>query len=354
MNSASPHSPEHNSSGWLDVPQPQAWFGVHELTEFVFCPRAGLLCRRDSNDDTGQELDSLPRLDYLPDFDAIEIRATLDEIGQQLETFVVGTILGGFCLLLCAAFIHWIPAAGVAIAYAFPLRWFVQQWKICRLLESRLRESRDRSADEPALPLTQRVRVNWWSLRNAGMTPVACEEAHRDPGHCLAGRPWRVLQRGSLRIPVFRKRSGPSELHPQHFVRMTAYCLLVEECELAEVPYSVVLFGDGYDGIAVPHRPNDRQPFQQALTHARDVLSDFETQSRPPPPPGPASVCRNCHWGLPRRCAGGQAGAHSDRDATFPTQGRDGVLYHSPCGDLFRWVPPTERAGHLGLSDGSH
>ena len=345
MNSTAPNSAEHGPSPWLDLPEPQAWFGVHELTEFVFCPRAGLQCRRESLGDTGQELDRLPRLDYLPDFDVVEIRATLNELAQQMETFVIGTIIGGFCLFLVAAFINWIPAATIAAGYVFPLRWYLQQWNICRQLEQRLRDARSQPADEPPLPLTQQVRVNWWSLLKAGMTPVEYEEGHRDPTLCLSGRPWRVLQRGSLRIPVFRKRSGPPELHPQHFIRMTAYCHLVAECELAEVPYAIVLFGDDFDGIAIPNRPQDGQPFRDALQSARDVLLEFETQCKPPPLPEPTSACRNCHWGLPRRCDG-------EQNSTFQTKGRDEVLYHSPCGDLFGWVPPTERARQLGLSDG--
>lgn len=353
MNSAATTLAEQDSSLLLELAERPAWIGVHELTEFVFCPRAGVLCHRASDGDTGQELDCLPRLDYLPDFDTIEIHGTLAGIGQQMESFLVGSIIGGFCLLLVGVFVNWVPAAGIAIAYAIPLRWFIEKYRICCLLEDHLKEARRQTADEPPLPLTERVSVNWWSLLKAGMTPVAYEEAHRDLRLCLAGSPWRVLQRGSLRIPVFRKRSGPPELRLQHFIRMEAYCHLVEECEMAEVPYAIVLFGDGYDGIAIPNRPNGERPFLDALVQARQALTDFETQFRPPSRPDSISACRNCHWGFPRRCRADDESAEvGNTDATFPTQGRDGVLYHSPCGDLFRWVPPTERAQQLGLSDG--
>lgn len=327
------------------------WLGVHELTEFLFCPRAGLLCYREHRDDTGQEFDGLPRLDYLPDFDTIDLEVTLRQIGTQMQNFMAGTVAGAFGLLVFAAFADWRPAAAIAAAYVIPLRWYAGQWRLVRSLEEQLCQARAARADEPSLPLTEQVRVHWWSLLNAGMVAVEYEDAHRDPELCLQGRPWRVLHRGSQRIPVFRKRSGPAELHEQHFIRMTAYCHLVEACELAEVPYSVVLFGDGYDGIAIPHHRDDRQPLTEALDRARAVITAARTSPVPPDGPAHRSLCRNCPWGQPRRCTDDEAVESSNGlpGEPFLTQGPDGCIYRSPCGDLAGWVPPTERAEWLGL-----
>ncbi len=326
------------------------WVGVHELTEFVFCPRAGLLFHRESTNDTGQELDHFPRLDFLPDFDTAEIQEQLKAIGQQSEKFLVGSFVGGFCLLLFAAFVDWRPVSAIALGYMFPLRWYFQQIRICELLDDRLKQSQQSPASEPSIPLKRRCPINWWSLLNAGLTPVRYEEPHRDLNACLSGRPWRILQRGSYRIPVFRKRSGPPELFEQHFVRMTAYCHVVEECELAEVPYAVVLFGDGYEGVAIPNQPEDLSQFLEAVEYARRVLTEFEKLAYTPQPPVQESICRNCHWGLPTRIASRRMSAVRRGTVTeFLTEGVDGKLYHSPCGDLFRWVPPSERARELKL-----
>ena len=55
------------------------WVGVHVLTEFMFCPRAGVIAFEEQRDDPGEDLDRAPRLDYLPDFEVRLIEAALQK-----------------------------------------------------------------------------------------------------------------------------------------------------------------------------------------------------------------------------------------------------------------------------------
>ena len=58
--------------------------GVHVLTEFVFCPRAGVVAFEQERDDSGQDIDTPPRLDFLPDFSVRLIEDTLQKTWNRI------------------------------------------------------------------------------------------------------------------------------------------------------------------------------------------------------------------------------------------------------------------------------
>jgi len=68
-----------------------------------------------------------------------------------------------------------------------------------------------RGANAPAIgikfdvPIEQ--SINWWGLIKAGFESIEMRGPLRDPTLKLVGKPWRVLQFGSRRIPVIRKKN---------------------------------------------------------------------------------------------------------------------------------------------------
>jgi len=174
----------------------------------------------------------------------------------------------------------------------------------------------------------------------------------RDEKWRLCGRPWCVLQKGDLRVPVFRKRTEDDELPRKYHARMAAYCHLMEIAEGARSPYGIIVKGETFAAVTVPGTLRTRAMFHEALKAARRTIRDSEEINRQPPPPDNPNLCRECPYGLPLRVRaderylrhGAPLEPHVARD-------RRRKKYHSHCGDLFRWVPKHERAGALELSE---
>lgn len=326
--------------------------GVHVLTEFVFCSRAGIVAHETQRDDPGQDLDAVRRLDYLPDFSVREIQDALQQTWSRIWRGLALRIAVGIMVFLVALPNYWFLAIGVVSITVRPaLRWLWSRFCDVATLQKRLRAAIDAQPDAPDATLMTPQPVNWWSLRKAGFSVLRPEDAYCDSDIRLSGRPWRILQKGSLRIPVFRKRSGENALYPQHRVRMAAYCHLIETCEGAESPYGVVLFGDGCDGVTVPYSTGNRQAFHEALLQARQVVESLGSEDPGPAPPL-ATSCRECPLGRPVSHVGGRTSTVRPGGSVEPylTRGNDRRLYHSPCGDRFVWVPPHERAKRKKLS----
>ena len=71
------------------------WIGVHVLTEFIFCPRAGLIAFEQQRIDPGEEIDGAPRLDYLPDFEIELIEAALQKTWSGIRGAAYVDVAGG-------------------------------------------------------------------------------------------------------------------------------------------------------------------------------------------------------------------------------------------------------------------
>ena len=193
-----------------------------------------------------------------------------------------------------------------------------------------LQKARNSHRQEPDPRMLDDQPVDWWSLRKAGFELQRYDEPLRDERWKVDGNPWRVLRRGSVRIPVFRmQRFDPKKkknIYPQHYARIAAYCHLLKTCEGAESPYGIVLHGFTYKGTAIKNTPEASQIFHNALLYARDVI----LQRRQPKPPSP-HLCYSCHHAkIP----------YTDRnedDEEFYA-GED-----SPCAEKFNWQPPSRR-----------
>lgn len=326
--------------------------GVHVLSEFVFCPRAGLLAFETEEPDTGEELERAPNLDYLPDFSILEIHAGLQQAWNALWSSLFWLLVG----VITVSYVRSYAGGQTALVVTFVLFPFVllpvaKRIKVIFELLCKLRIAKVAVPAEPDPSRMEAQKVNWWSMLKAGFTPVEYEEPHVDMSWMLAGKPWRVLVKGSLRIPVFRKRFGEKELFPQHHVRMAAYCHLIEVCEGMESPFGVVLFGDSPDGVTVPNIALNKQKLCDHLKEARRILAVARKDNVVPDQPRRRAPCTNCPLGRPKVHRRGltETELGGRPISPFLTQGKEGQSYHCECGDRYGWVPPHSEARLNGL-----
>jgi hypothetical protein len=325
--------------------------GVHVLAQIEFCRRAGILSSEEAAEDTGDENETLQRLDYLPDYEEAIIRERLTSSMQQfwLATIIIGA--GVIAVWLVA-----MRDMGFGILCSLPLAgalfWWIGIARVIVILRHRLDAAIAAVPNEPNLTHLSEQVFNWWDLRKAGYQVDRLPEPMIDRSYGLAGRPWRVLRKGGLRIPVFRKHRGDRSIHSQHRVRIAAYCHLIEACEGSSAPFGLVMFAGSYDVVVIPNNSANQSAFANALQLARELLggsSGREDRSLIPAP----SACFSCPLGLPRLA---EASDQATADGVSPppvnaATGVGGREFHSRCGDRFAWIPPHARAKSLRLSE---
>ena len=280
---------------------------VRTLGEFVFCPRAGLLSHASANEED-EPTDGRMNLNFLPDYSLTLIEEQLAVQLRRLARWAAWAA-GGLFLVVVAASNDLPPA--VPLALAVPTVLCV--WKSLQALSAvvtlgdRRREALAATPAEPPADLADDTPVRWWELLKAGFESVPYLEPLFDGELALAGKPWRVLKKGSLRIPVVRLpadnyHAGRYWVYEQHRVRLAAYAVLLAACEGGQTPYAVVLFGGSYDGVAVPVLP------AAAVIAKLDELRrglDLERMGITAPLPGNPNVCSGCPFGRPRVVAAG-------------------------------------------------
>lgn len=338
---ATSKAPRPDACGPVSADAP--WIKVHVLSEFIYCHRAGQIAFEKPSDDTGEEC-LAPQLDYLPNYDLLLIREELDRIRKPLTTILLFSVPSFVIWLFVLLQVHF--ATGVIIATA--LLWFVAPI-LCGMIRTYFvlhRRLRD-SAMAPAIGIKFDIEmdqpINWWGLLKAGMESIELREPLRDSTLKLIGKPWRVLQYGSHRIPVIRKKHEERRIFAQQRARLAAYAYLIETCEAANVPYGIVLFGDSHEGIAIPITNDLKQQFRQLLTEFRRQLKAVAFENLVPAPPETAERCRNCPCAafrlfIPNKSESWFAG--EKKNPHLIELGR-GVAVHCDCGDRFDWRPPS-------------
>jgi len=328
------------------------WLTVHALTEFVFCPRAGLIA---------VETNSLEEHDKPPSNLDFSLPYTIDELEYRLARNLNRLwLLGGVSaiVLFAGIFAAWqdrmlmgLIAGVLLLLLAKPVARRVE--RVMALVEQR-RTLLQRERFAPPVEEATRQNVNWWDFLNAGWMPITCHESHRDEQLALSGSPWRVLRQGSFAIPVFKlthyDSSHETRIFPQHIVRMAAYCHLLETCEGASSPCGIVLFSDTYEGTTIPNNAEAKQLLADALQTAQQWLT-LSAEDRKEPLAAEPALCSGCHLGQPIVYLEGVSEhfRHGQPIPVYGTVAKDGRLYHCPCGDRFIWRPPQRDAVKLGL-----
>lgn len=304
------------------------WISVSLLAENAYCSRAGIIQNETGQEDIGEEIFHLgrgrQRLIFY-DFKQLKraLKSTLKLILWSIGASILFTLLSVIITTLhlqtlwssimaicsCLLFISFI-----CVVYGI-LRWIYIY--LFRYLPAKWAHA---AAPDPLH--TEAQMIQWWRLLNAGFQVIRPQDQYRDTRWHLAGCPWRVLVKGDLRIPVYKKRpnrgNAGEKLFRQHYARMAAYCHLLEKCENARSPYGIILFGDSHIGITVPCQPGTKKTFHNGLIDARKTIS-YSKNFLPPYPQNP-QICVLC--------------PHSRRDRN---------TNESICGNRFGWTPPNYR-----------
>lgn len=328
----------------------QIWISVRTLGEFVFCPRAGVVSANRADQEAEPEDDPI-RLDFLPQYSL-----TIIEEQLALHLRALGAWAGRFVGLLVVMGVGWYFDWKIAVLVgALVLFWLgrrmSREMRAVFTLADFRRQALAAEPKEPTADLSEQQLVNWWELLGAGFDSIRLQEKLSDEATRLTGKPWRVLRKGSLRIPVIRisedyYEGGRYWIYPQHEVRLAAYAHLLIACEGGEVPYGIVLFGKSYEGVAIPITPKLKETTEQRRA---ELIEELRATKKGLPPPAPEpSNCAKCPLGKPEKVAKAQM-VRLDASRIHGRTGLDGQLYHSECGDCFGWTPPHELAKRKGL-----
>lgn len=331
---------------------PDRILSVHALGQFVFCPRSAVLAS-ELGDDTDVD-EAPPRLDYVPNYD---LRLISEEWSRVIWWSVRVLLLMAlsFVILMAAVLLEsrllFYPAMAT---FTSSCVWLGRKIPVLCKLRCRMYAAMHARAREPHPEGDRVVAVSWWDMLQAGFEPRALAMPIRHPHMPLEGSPWRVLERGSLRIPVVRsggKKLGPARwtVYDKHRIRLAAYALLLEAAPHTWSPYGIVLPFDGHKGLAVPLDSQVRSHVPQVLELLRVTLLQSKTGVAQPVVAGSAR-CAACPHGEPIPIKEPEA-------MQLMKQGKrlllleqvDGRRFHCTCGDRFGSAPPHKKSLRLAL-----
>jgi len=325
---------------------------VHVLSEHLFCPRSAILTQ-EMGDDKGEDEPQLgPKLPSFADFSEHQFVDELQSLWGKFRLWM--TLIAPAIALAVVLWRLVSPLAG--LAGSLPLFYFLARlWDNVNMIVRVAREHRIMRAAEPTpvnLDSELIQEINWWSLRKDGFDCEKPVEAYRNSERGLRGRPWRVLSKGDLRIPVIRQHRGERLWRPKHVVRIAAYCRLIESCEGARAPFGVLLFERSWNCVIIPNTAAARSQLDRALHDVREFLR-IQLNGKFVPTAPTDNRCRGCDWGEPRPYVRNKSETVLNGNPLVPLQTRasDKLTYHSTCGDRFYWVPPHEAAIDLGIAE---
>lgn len=271
------------------------YLGVHVVSEYLYCQRAGTIAMEANEPDPGQELRSV-RLGHLPKYEAVRLEQMIGRLTARLVLIALGTMLllgvyaaaawSGVGWAMAACWVLFLALGAAALHTLGAL--FVLTW--------RLAEASGAKPQEPDFTGTESVSLPWWSLVAAGY------ELHQWPDPItvdrwrLSGRPWRVLARGNTVIPVLLSTRRENKLGKNHYARIAAYCALLSESAGVESPFGVVLISGTTQCIAIRNSKISQEALSDGVVGMRDLKQFLEidrTFATAPPP----SRCWKCPLG---------------------------------------------------------
>ena len=330
--------------------------GVHVLSEYVFCPRAAVIASESEGDGGDEEPNLGPRLDLVIDYHEHSFVEALKLGWGEMRlwlTLIAATVfivmIVGYMTSLTTGFILSLP---VFILLAKCCETLMQITALVRG-QSLYRKAPEVEIDPHASEIR---RLNWWSLRKAGFDCSKAPDRFEDTAGRMAGKPWRLLKKGSLVIPVIRRQRNGKDWGPQHEVRLSAYCDLIEKCTGGTSPFGVILFADTSDCVIIPNTAARQATYTQTMKNVSHFFAIQSEGTHTPTAPSDQR-CTACPFGKPRlfRRNNSETIVNGKPLSAYTTNSHrpDGQLrgeFHSPCGDHFRWVPPHKEAVTLGIA----
>lgn len=338
------------------------YLGAHAMSEFIYCPRAGIITVDQRKEDTGSDDEQGPTLGGLPTHDLELIQAELARVREELKWPIAwGIGLGlitilGFLALWTSPF-RWILLLCSSMPMYVTARIIKERFTTYAVLRARLREAESAAIAEPDWTLRQPQPINWWSLIRAGFVSHELRAPIVDQDLRLAGKPFRVLQRGAVHIPVMHLTVPDAEedlrrqgrLRPPQRARLAAYSYLLHHVQRSQSDWAIVLFKGTFEGVALPIDQAMLLTFTEGLKSARAYLSEYESnRDYNPAPARERTPCVKCPFAEPISPEK-RSEFRGVPVTSFLTQAWNGKHYHSTCGDRFRWVPPHSKAEALEL-----
>ena len=326
------------------------YLSVHVLSEQIFCPRAMQQAYEQREEDSGRD-DAVLRLDYSPPYELYEIEEHLQDQLNMLWQFVFLAVAFATLGLVLAYFLHWIFFWAGMLAAVIPVRYFVLQLPLIYRMMRDHRSAQTAIAAEPNIKVPRDEPVNWWSLHAAGFVPQPVKELLVDNDLEFDGRPWRILRRGDLSIPVFVRASREKELRPQQRARIAAYCHLIRCNETADSPYGIILDRGTFAGTAVKPTEAHFDLILKALDQVPRILEASRRDGLEPSAPTD-DRCRRCPFARPRRYKPQVSETKRDGKTIPAYQLRapnGGPIYHCSCGDRYGWLPEHEQTKAMNL-----
>ena len=332
----------------MEASEKDPWLGVYVLSQFVFCPRAGINAH-ESPVEPDEEGEPSVRLDLMPRYDLQEVQQAFSAVVNRIIWLVMIIVAGVFIFMHLVqrvhpdfAFLGAVVEIGLLLYLAPNL---VNAWE----LHHRMQILKTSKPKEPDPDKEEIQDVDWAELLKAGFMSVPCNERLSHEAWKLKGKPWRILRRKNMHIPVFLRPNGNGKLHKKYLVKVAAYCHLLQATANAESPYGIVLTTNSFAGVAVPNNPASRKPFHDTLRQARGILMEAKA-GQVPPEPTQLSLCHGCPFGKPIPYQPGET-EHESNGKTLEIMAlSDGSsIKHSHCGDRFQWIPPHELVEKLKL-----
>ena len=340
--------------------------GVHTLSESVFCPRAGIISHQQGKPDSGIDTGFVD-LSYSPDYDVILMRQELREIVKRVENFSLGLIGGTLATILFSLslkpFLGLLSLVVLAAAATFIVPRLYASVMRYRHIKKRLVDFEQKQKQRPQLHDTGVELIPWYSLLKY-FDAEKCHDILKDKELGIQGTPWKLLHHNQVTIPVFfcrppksaaERSNDPTRwLKKQHFVRMRAYCHLIEKNTNQHSSCGVILFAGSLDAVAIKfwQDENAERQLKESVAIARRTLEDFKEVGTVGVPS--ASPCVRCHFGFPKLYRLDEATVQKNGKPVPPNLhkvrvGRKQKTRHSVCGDFFDWTPPHDRAVELNL-----
>lgn len=330
---------------------------VHVLSEHVFCPRAGIIAS-ESGPDLGDEEPMLgPRLDPFVDYNEQTFVEELRRAYAELFRFLTWLVPASFVVFLAAIFRQ------PYLALLLTLPGCILVAKCAEIFVEIVALIRERSKFKSApgiqidLAPTEVIRLSWWTLRKGGFDCIPVKDRLETIDGSLTGRPWRILRKGNtFAAPVIRRQKGCDDWHKQHEIRIAAYCELIEKSGGGKCPFGVILFAGTSECVIIPNSSSLQQRKRRAMEDFNQLLAIQMLNGLEPPAPSD-NRCAGCEFGRPREFQQGKSETVLNGTALVACKSEskrsDGSvrgLYHSDCGDRFRWAPPHHRAEELGIT----
>lgn len=340
--------------------------GVHTLSEFVFCPRAGIISHEQKANDQGVDTGYVD-LSYSPDYDIFVAKLEVKKIVKRLENFSLG-ILGGTIAtvvfgLALKPFLGFLSLLVLLASAAFLSPRIYRDFKRFHHLKKLIKQYDREKMRTPDLENPESERIPWYSLLKS-CSVEKCHDLLVDEELGISGKPWKLLHKGKACLPVFfcRRPASASEeesnplvwIKRQQIVRMKAYCHLIEKNTGKESPCGFVVFAGTSDAVALKfwnNRKAERQ-LDDAMMIARATLEEYERFGKVGVPA--ANLCSGCHLGKLRTYRSATNTALRNGMPVRPKlhkvdDGKKTKTLHSVCGDVFRWIPPHEKAIELEI-----